>query len=166
VKDFVALVGTQHKTKVRRFHTDNGGEYMSLDMTQFFKEKGILHEMTAHYAHQQNGSAERLNHTLLEKVRAMQQHACTLDSYWEFVMSTAVHVYNRTPSCHLGWRSPSEIWNGVRLDVSKLWVFGCGAYVFIPEEKHVNKLSPHSELMLFIGYASNVEARIQLISRA
>ena len=31
-------------------------------------------------------------------------------------------------------------------------VFRCGAYVFLLEEVHTNKLNPKSELMTFIGY--------------
>ncbi|EKM74357.1 hypothetical protein AGABI1DRAFT_48146, partial [Agaricus bisporus var. burnettii JB137-S8] len=50
--------------------------------------------------------------------------------------------------------SPFELWHGVKPDVSRLRVFGCGAYVFIPEEKRSNKLEPCSELMLFVGYTS------------
>jgi len=34
-------------------------------------------------------------------------------------------------------------------------IFGCGAYVFLPSEVHANKLVPHSELMIFIGYKDN-----------
>ena len=34
-------------------------------------------------------------------------------------------------------------------------VFGCGAYVFLPIEIHSNKLTPHSELMIFIRYEDN-----------
>jgi len=34
-------------------------------------------------------------------------------------------------------------------------VFGCGTYVFLPSEVHANKLTLHSELMIFIGYKNN-----------
>ena len=37
-------------------------------------------------------------------------------------------------------------------DVTHFCVFGCGAYIFLPEEVHTNKLNPKSELMTFIGY--------------
>jgi hypothetical protein len=154
LKDFVALISTQHDAKVKRFRTDNGGEYVSQEMEDFFKEKGIIHETTAPYAHQQNGRAERLNRTLLDKIRAMMTNACIPESYWEFAIQTAVHVYNRTPMRRIGWKSPFELWYGAKPDVSRLRVFGCGAYVFIPEEKRKNKLEPRSELMLFVGYTS------------
>ena len=45
-----------------------------------------------------------------------------------------------------------------RPDVSYFRVFGCGAYVFLPEEVRQNKLAPKSELMTFIGYADSVKS--------
>ncbi|KAF9442923.1 hypothetical protein P691DRAFT_680555, partial [Macrolepiota fuliginosa MF-IS2] len=40
---------------------------------------------------------------------------------------------------------------GAKPDLQVIKVFGCGAYTFIPPEKHMHKLAPHSELMIFIG---------------
>ncbi|KAL1657806.1 hypothetical protein GGF50DRAFT_18630, partial [Schizophyllum commune] len=42
-------------------------------------------------------------------------------------------------------------------DISHLRVFGCGAYVFIPEEKRQNKLSPKAELMTYLGMSDGVK---------
>ena len=39
--------------------------------------------------------------------------------------------------------------------ISHLCVFGCGAYVYLPNEVCTNKLTLHSELMIFIGYEDN-----------
>jgi len=36
-----------------------------------------------------------------------------------------------------------------------LYVFGYGAYIYLPNEVHTNKLIPCSELMIFIGYEDN-----------
>ena len=40
----------------------------------------------------------------------------------------------------------------IKPDVTHLHVFGCGTYVSLPEEVHVNKLNPKFELMTFLGY--------------
>jgi len=45
----------------------------------------------------------------------------------------------------------------VKPDLSELRVFGCGAYVFLPEEVRANKLAPRSELMTYIGYETGVK---------
>jgi len=50
---------------------------------------------------------------------------------------------------------PQEIFTGEKPRISHLHVFGCGAYVYLPSEVRANKLTPCSELMIFIGYEDN-----------
>jgi len=45
----------------------------------------------------------------------------------------------------------------VKPDLSELRVFGCGAYVFPPEEVRANKLTPRSELITYIRYETGVK---------
>ena len=44
---------------------DNGGEYTSSDFDSYLTKSGMKHELTTPYTPQQNGVAERLNHTLI-----------------------------------------------------------------------------------------------------
>ena len=46
--------------KLKAFHTDNGGEYMS---TKFVKTEGVKHKHTIPKTPEQNGVAERFNRT-------------------------------------------------------------------------------------------------------
>ena len=39
-----------------------------------------------------------------------------------------------------------------KLDLSELCVFGCSAYVFLPEAVRATNLTPELELMTYIGY--------------
>jgi len=52
---------------------------------------------------------------------------------------------------------PMESLIKVKPDLSKLCVFGCGAYVFLPKEVRANKLAPKSELMTYIGYETGIK---------
>jgi hypothetical protein len=45
-------------------------------------------------------------------------------------------------------------------DVAHLRVFGCGAYVFLPEDVRSNNLSPRSELMTFTGLSEGTKGYI------
>jgi len=85
----------------------------------------------------------------------MRLEACLPDSWWEFAFATATHVYNHTPIKYLKWKTPQEIFTGEKPKISHLHVFGCGAYVYLPNEVGANKLTPRSELMIFIGYEDN-----------
>ncbi|KAF7785108.1 hypothetical protein Agabi119p4_1273 [Agaricus bisporus var. burnettii] len=53
----------------------------------------------------------------------------------------------------LKWKTPFEFYHGAKLDMTKIRTFGCGAYVYLPDEIRPNKLSPQSELMIFLGSA-------------
>ena len=87
----------------------------------------------------------------MDKGEAMRHDACLPQSWWEFSFEHAAHVYNRTPMRRLEWRTPYELLHGSKPDISHLRVFGCGAYVFLPPEVRKNKLSPKSELMIYLG---------------
>jgi hypothetical protein len=88
----------------------------------------------------------------------MRFDACLPDSYWEFVVNHAAHCYNRTPVARLDWRTPYELINNEVPDISHLCVFGCGAYVHLPPDTRKNKLSPKSELMVYLGRPSGMKA--------
>jgi len=46
---------------VKRLYTDNGGEYMTLELQSFLHKQEIVHETSTPHVHQQNGRAEQLN---------------------------------------------------------------------------------------------------------
>jgi hypothetical protein len=53
------------------FRCDNGGEYLSEEMKDYFRSKWIVYELTVPYTPDQNGVAERLNRTMLDKAGCM-----------------------------------------------------------------------------------------------
>ena len=53
----------------------------------------------------------------------------------------------------LDWHTLYEYMTSERPSLEYLQVFGSAAYVFIPAEVRVNKMSPKSELMTYIGMA-------------
>ena len=114
--------------------------------------RGIEHQASVPCTPQQNGQAERFNHTILKKAEAMHQTACLPPSFWQDVVETALHIYNHQPMHHLDWLPPISKWNGETPDVSYFKVFGCLTYVFIPKEDCQNKLLAKAKEATFIGY--------------
>ena len=79
-------------------------------------------------------------------------HSASLSlSFWEFAVDAAVHIYNHTPSCVIGWCTPHELWTTHVPDVSYFRIFGCLAYVHVPQGKR-QKLDPRLVQMTFVGY--------------
>ena len=152
-KQFIAMVETKYQARVINWKSDAGGEYTSRAFTEMLKDKGITIIRSVPHAHQQNGRAERIIRTLMEKAETMRLQACLPQSYWEFALDYATHIYNRTPMRRLAWRTPYQYMTDKVPSLNYLRVFGSAAYVFIPAEVRVNKMSQKSELMTFIGLA-------------
>ena len=57
--------------RVKTLRTDKGGEFTSKRFQVHLKSCGVRHELTIPKTPEQNGVAERLNHTLVEMTRAM-----------------------------------------------------------------------------------------------
>ena len=93
----------------------------------------------------------------MDKAQAMHLHACLPDSYWEFTILHVAHVYNMMPMNRLNWRTPLELLKGEKPSVSHLHVFGCGAYVHLPDETCKGKLQPKSQLMVYLGTSARNE---------
>jgi len=60
---------------------------------------------------QQNGVAERINRTLLEKARCMLSNAVLWDrkAFWTKAISTACFLVNRSPYTSIDFHIPKEI---------------------------------------------------------
>ena len=112
--------------------------------------------------HQQNGCAEWFIQTIVEKAQAICLESCIPQNWWEFAVNYTVHVYNHTPlKCSSNdYKTPFERLQHTKPDVAHLRVFGCGAYIFLPEDTHTNNLSPRSELMTFIGLSEGTKGYI------
>ena len=152
-KYFLAMVENKYKRTVRKWMSDAGGEYKSKAFNDMLKDKGIEILQSIPHTHQQNGRAEQIIRTLMEKSEAMRLDACLPQSWWEFSLEHATHVYNRTPIHCLSWQTPYQHLKKEKPSIDHLQVFGCGAYTFIPAETCVNKLAPKSELMTYLGNA-------------
>ena len=133
-KQFIAMVETQYQARIVNWKSDAGGEYTSKAFTEMLKDRGIKILQSVPHAHQQNGRAERLIRTLMDKAESVRLQACLPQSWWEFALDHATHVYNRTPMRRLGWSTPYQKMTNQKPTIDHLRVFGCGAYVFIPAE--------------------------------
>jgi hypothetical protein len=151
-RNWFALAETVSGNKLLKLCSDHGGEDISSDLQTFLSANGIEHQLTIPYTPQQNGRAECFNRTLLEKSKAMRQHACLPPFFWQDAVETSLHIYNRQPIWRHNWHTPIQLWNGTKPDISYFKTFGCQAYVYIPKDRRANKLAPKFEDMIFIGY--------------
>mgnify|MGYP003740606461 FL=1 len=70
-QQFHAMVERETGRSLKCLRTDNGGEYTSKEFEAYLAEHGIRHEKTVPRTPQHNGVAERMNRTIVERVRCM-----------------------------------------------------------------------------------------------
>jgi transposase InsO family protein len=66
-KEFKALVENQIKKRIKVLRTDNGKEFNGNEFEELCKNCGLSSHKNTPYTPQQNGVADRLNITLMEK---------------------------------------------------------------------------------------------------
>lgn len=70
----VNLTSPDDPLLLKAVRSDNGGEYLSNKFKNFLADQGIRHQLTVAYTPQRNGTAKRLNRTLLNLMRSMLHH--------------------------------------------------------------------------------------------
>lgn len=154
------LVENQTGKRLKCLRTDNGLEFCNLKMDQLCKELGVKRHKTCPYTPQQNGVSERMNRTIMDKVRSMLNESGLDESYWAEAASTAVYMINRSPNASLQFEIPEEKWSGRRIDYSYLKSFGCIAYGHQVKEKTNSRAAKG----VFLGYAQDTKGyRVWLI---
>ena len=105
-KEWITLMMNQTDRKIKRLRTDNGLEYYSGEFEVICKSKGIARHRTVTYTPQQNGLAERMNRTLIERVRYMLMNAGLSKGFWTEAVTIAAYLINRSPYSILGFKTP------------------------------------------------------------
>ncbi|KAI5648811.1 hypothetical protein M9H77_34816 [Catharanthus roseus] len=90
--------------------------------------------MTVRHNPQQNGVAEKMNDTIMDKVRCLMVSSGIPKHFWGEAVSTAVYLINRSLSTAINFKTPLELWSGEPPNLSNLRVFGCSAFAYQKEE--------------------------------
>lgn len=155
-KMFKVLVENQLDLKIKRLRTDNGTEYLSNQFKEYMQNSGIIHETSNSYTPQQNGLAERMNRTLMERARCMLINANFQKVYWAEAVATAAYITNRCPTRSISYVTPEELWSGKKPNLKHVRIFGCEVMVHVPNIKR-QKLDSKASKMFFVGYSETTK---------
>lgn len=133
--------------------TGNGLEFCRNEFNTYCSKVGISRHHTCTDTPQQNGVAERMNKTIMNKVRCMLDELRLPKKFWAEAATTACHLINRSPSTAIDFKVPEEKWSNAKPSYQHLRVFGYLAYV------HTNqgKLNPKARKGVFLGYPNGVK---------
>jgi len=145
-----AQVENQIGRKIKVLPIDNGGEYKSDPFLKVCQNYGIVRHFTVRKTPQQNGVSERMNKTLVEKVRCMLSNADLGREFWAEAVTYAQHLVNHLPLSVIDGKTLLEVWSGKpTTDYDSLHVFGSIAYYHVIE----SKLNPREKKALFMGFS-------------
>ncbi|KAH9647613.1 hypothetical protein KPL70_025255 [Citrus sinensis] len=147
------LVKNQCGKKVKKLRTDNGLEFCNQRFDSFCAKEGIARHKTVRLTPQQNKLAERMNMTLMERVRSMLVQSKLPKTLWAEILLTACHLVNLSPSTAIDFKTPYERWTGQPANYGNLRAFGCPAYAHTSQ----GKLAPRALKGFFIGYPEGVK---------
>lgn len=120
--------------KLKTIRTDNGKEFTNRKLEDHLKRLGIRHQTTADYTPEQNGLAERVNRTIVERARCMLFEANLPKVFWAEATATAVYLINRSPTKGHSV-TPEEVWSGRKPNLAHVRVFGSKVMAHVPKPK-------------------------------
>jgi hypothetical protein len=147
-KEYCTFWSKHKRTQLKYLHSDNGGEYTSDEMRDYCLENGVKQEFTVPETPEQNGVAERMNRTIVERGRAMLDCAGMPAQFWAEAMLAASDITNNVPCVANEGVPPVVIWDGAQPQLATFKVFGCAAYA---HTQGASKLDSRTVECVYLG---------------
>ena len=127
-KTIKTVVENQSGKKIKILRTDWGREFVNAAFDALLTKYSIVHEHSAPYAHEQNGAAERVNRTIMEKARCLLFQCGLSTNYWPFIVEAAIYLYNHTWHSAIS-KTLFEARFGKKPNIANIRLFGSITYV-------------------------------------
>jgi transposase InsO family protein len=155
-KKFAKKAQNEFEVKIKKIRSDNGKEFDNTNIEEYCDEVGIKHEVSTTYTPQQNSVVERKNRTLITLARTMLVEYNTSERFWAEAINTACYASNHLFPHRLLEKTPYELLNGKKLNVS-FQVFGCKCYIY-KKRQHLGKFQRHYDIGFLLGYSLKSKA--------
>ena len=131
-----------------------GGEFTAGSLQTNLKQLGIYFETSVTDTPQQNGVAQRMNHTITEMLTAVLQHMDLEPYWWTLALPWVTWVRNSLPTRSLQeGQTPYIKELGTVPDLGMLKVFGCMCQYLVPTKKQRKLDTKHA------GFATGMKGR-------
>nr|GEY84082.1 hypothetical protein [Tanacetum cinerariifolium] len=157
IKNFLKKIYVCRQAHVIIVRTDNETESKNHALKEYFDSVGITHETSPTITPQQNGVVERRNHTLVEAAITMLIFSHAPLFLWAKAIATACYTQTRSIIHRRFNKTPYELIQGRKPDISYLYVFGALCYPK-NDRKYIGKLGAKGDIGFFIGYSANFVA--------
>ncbi|GJV25395.1 retrovirus-related pol polyprotein from transposon TNT 1-94 [Tanacetum coccineum] len=131
-----------------------GHNLFSVVVKEYFDSVGISHQASSVRTPQQNGVVERRNRTLVEAARTMLIFSRSSLFLWAKAIATSCYTQNRSIIHRRFKKTPYELINGRKPNISFLHVFGA---LYYPKNdcEDIGKLDENGDIRFFISYSAN-----------
>nr|GFC51837.1 retrovirus-related Pol polyprotein from transposon TNT 1-94 [Tanacetum cinerariifolium] len=157
IKNFLMKIYVRLQAPVIIVRTDNRTEFKNYVLKEYFDSVGITHETSTAKTPQQNGVVKRRNRTLVEAAKTMLIFFHALLFLWSEAIAIVCYTQNRSIIHRRFNKTPYELIQGRKPDISYLHVFGA-LYYPKNDREDISKLGAKGDIGFFIGYSANYVA--------
>nr|GEV20720.1 retrovirus-related Pol polyprotein from transposon TNT 1-94 [Tanacetum cinerariifolium] len=154
IKNFLKKIYVRLQAPVIIVRTDNKMKFKNQVLKEYFDSFGIIHETYAVKTPQQNRVVERRNRTLVEATRTMLIFSHAPLFRWAEAIATVCYTQNCSIIHRHFNKTPYELIQGRKPDISYLHVFEALCYPKNDRED-IGKLGAKGDIGFFIGYSAN-----------
>ncbi|GJY83142.1 retrovirus-related pol polyprotein from transposon TNT 1-94 [Tanacetum coccineum] len=131
--------------------TDNGTEFVNQTLREWYENVGITHQTSVARTPQQNGVVERQTRTLVKAAQEMLIFSKALLFLWAEAINTTCYTQNCSLIRHRYNKTPYELMQDKKPDLSFFHVFGSLCY---PTNDHedLGKFDAKAYIGIFVGY--------------
>ncbi len=158
-KAFQTNIERFNDVKIITLRKDNASEYIDQKFQNYLIEQKINWDSRASYVPEQNGEAERLNRTLMYKIRLMLNDRKTFKSMWKEIIKTIAYLFNRSFYYQLNDKISYEIIKNKKSDLSHLRIIESTTWIYILKKK-IKKLDDRFWKSILVNYESENQYRI------
>ncbi|XP_074277964.1 uncharacterized protein LOC141601567 [Silene latifolia] len=145
---------TQFGKQVKIVQSDNGTEFFSGPLKEYYSDNGMIFRSSNVDTPQQNGRVERKHRNILERARALRFQANLPIEFWGECILTAAYLINRTPTRVLNGLTQYEVLHRTQPVLDNLRVFGSLCYAH-NKDRPKDKFNERGKKCVFIGYPSS-----------
>ncbi|GJT83178.1 retrovirus-related pol polyprotein from transposon TNT 1-94 [Tanacetum coccineum] len=149
---FLKMIQVRLNATVHNIRTDNGTEFVNQTLKAYYEEVRISHQTSVARTPQQNGVVERRNRTLVEAARTMLIFSKAPLFLWAEAVATACYTQNRSLIQKRHNKTPYELLQDLKPDLSYLHVFGA-LYYPTNDSEDLGKLNLKADIGIFVSYA-------------
>jgi hypothetical protein len=150
-KIYKEMVENEMDSKIKCLRFDNGGEFTSKELMDYYSSHGMKRQFSVARTPQQNGVVERKNRTIQKMVRTMLMDSNLTDIFWTQETHTIGHIQNKVMLRNNTDKTPYELWKGRPTNVKHFRVFGSKCYIK-REDGKMGKFDSHVDKGVLVGY--------------